>query len=224
MELTGSRKQEGGPLEMNILYIDSVFLLKVQKGKLENLLPFFLPEEKKVSLYRWLNGYAKYNERKKLEKIEWHAEKVKKIQWIIRKNLAAKRGRVPRPELWAGSPDSWKKWLQDEAGEEEPLSIIAATKDLKELERTIKELMPSQECRVTTKISPKDKIDVLILSKDESRFPPHLDKDWREFVKWLKENTRTQRIERGITHNRLGSRMEERLKERQAFLKARYYK
>lgn len=209
---------------MNILYIDSVFLLKVQKVKLENLLPFFLPEEKKVSLYRWLNGYAKYNERKKLEKIEWHAEKVKKIQWIIRKNLAAKQGRVPRPELWAGSPDSWKKWLQDEAGEEEPISIIAATKDLKELERTIKELMPSQECRVTTKISPKDKIDVLILSKDESRFPPHLDKDWREFVKWLKENTRTQRIERGITHNRLGSRMEERLKERQAFLKARYYK
>ena len=209
---------------MNILYIDSVFLLKVQKGKLENLLPFFLPEEKKVSLYRWLNGYAKYNERKKLEKIEWHAEKVKKIQWIIRKNLAAKRGRVARPELWAGSPDSWKKWLQDEAGEEEPISIIAATKNLKELERTIKELIPSNECRITTKISPKDKIDVLILSKDESRFPPHLDKDWREFVKWLKENTRTQRIERGITHNRLGSRMEERLKERQAFLKARYYK
>lgn len=209
---------------MNILYIDSVFLLKVQKGKLENLLPFFLPEEKKVSLYRWLNGYAKYNERKKLEKIEWHAEKVKKIQWIIRKNLAAKRGRVARPELWAGSPDSWKKWLQDEAGEEEPLSIIAATKDPEELERTIKELIPSNECRITTKISPKDIIDVLILSKDESRFPPHLDKDWREFVKWLKENTRTQRIERGITHNRLGSRMEERLKERQAFLKARYYK
>lgn len=209
---------------MNILYIDSVFLLKVQKGKLENLLPFFLPEEKKVSLYRWLNGYAKYNERKKLEKIEWHAEKVKKIQWIIRKNLAAKRGRAPRPELWAGSPDSWKKWLLDEAREEEPLSIIAATKDLKELERTIKELIPSNECRITTRISPKDKIDVLILSKDESRFPPHLDKDWREFVKWLKENTRTQRIERGITHNRLGSRMEERLKERQAFLKARYYK
>lgn len=209
---------------MNILYIDSVFLLKVQKGKLENLLPFFLPEEKKVSLYRWLTGYAKYNERKKLEKIEWHAEKVKKIQWIIRKNLAAKRGRVARPELWAGSPDSWKKWLQDEAGEEEPLSIIAATKDPEELERTIKELIPSNECRITTRISPKDKIDVLILSKDESRFPPHLDKDWREFVKWLKENTRTQRIERGITHNRLGSRMEERLKERQAFLKARYYK
>ena len=209
---------------MNILYIDSVFLLKVQKGKLENLLPFFLPEEKKVSLYRWLNGYAKYNERKKLEKIEWHAEKVKKIQWIIRKNLAAKRGRAPRPELWAGSPDSWKKWLLDEAREEEPLSIIAATKDLKGLERTIKELIPSNECRITTRISPKDKIDVLILSKDESRFPPHLDKDWREFVKWLKENTRTQRIERGITHNRLGSRMEERLKERQAFLKARYYK
>lgn len=209
---------------MNILYIDSVFLLKVQKGKLENLLPFFLPEEKKVSLYRWLNGYAKYNERKKLEKIEWHAEKVKKIQWIIRKNLAAKRGRVARPELWAGSPDSWKKWLQDEAGEEEPISIIAATKDPEELERTIKELIPSNECRITTKISPKDIIDVLILSKDESRFPPHLDKDWREFVKWLKENTRTQRIERGITHNRLGSRMEERLKERQAFLKARYYK
>lgn len=209
---------------MNILYIDSVFLLKVQKGKLENLLPFFLPEEKKISLYRWLNGYAKYNERKKLEKIEWHAEKVKKIQWIIRKNLAAKRGRAPRPELWAGSPDSWKKWLLDEAREEEPLSIIAATKDLKELERTIKELIPSNECRITTRISPKDKIDVLILSKDESRFPPHLDKDWREFVKWLKENTRTQRIERGITHNRLGSRMEERLKERQAFLKARYYK
>lgn len=209
---------------MNILYIDSVFLLKVQKGKLENLLPFFLPEEKKVSLYRWLNGYAKYNERKKLEKIKWHAEKVKKIQWIIRKNLAAKRGRAPRPELWAGSPDSWKKWLLDEAREEEPLSIIAATKDLKELERTIKELIPSNECRITTRISPKDKIDVLILSKDESRFPPHLDKDWREFVKWLKENTRTQRIERGITHNRLGSRMEERLKERQAFLKARYYK
>lgn len=209
---------------MNILYIDSEFLLKVQKGNLENLLPFFLPEEKKVSLYRWLNGYAKYNERKKLEKIEWHAEKVKKIQWIIRKNLAAKRGRDPRPELWAGSPDSWKKWLLDEAREEEPLSIIAATKDLKELERTIKELIPSNECRITTKISPKDIIDVLILSKDESRFPPHLDKDWREFVKWLKENTRTQRIERGITHNRLGSRMEERLKERQAFLKARYYK
>lgn len=209
---------------MNILYIDSEFLLKVQKGNLENLLPFFLPEEKKVSLYRWLNGYAKYNERKKLEKIEWHAEKVKKIQWIIRKNLAAKRGRAPRPELWAGSPDSWKKWLLDEAREEEPLSIIAATKDLKELERTIKELIPSNECRITTKISPKDIIDVLILSKDESRFPPHLDKDWREFVKWLKENTRTQRIERGITHNRLGSRMEERLKERQAFLKARYYK
>ena len=209
---------------MNILYIDSVFLLKVQKGKLENLLPFFLPEEKKVSLYRWLNGYAKYNERKKLERIEWHAEKVKKIQWIIRKNLAAKRGRVPRPELWAGSPDSWKKWLQDEAGEEEPLSIIAATKDPEELERTIKELIPSNECRITTKISPKDIIDVLILSKDESRFPPHLDKDWREFVKWLKENTRTQRIERGITHNRLGSRMEERMKERQAFLKTRYYK
>lgn len=209
---------------MNILYIDSEFLLKVQKGKLENLLPFFLPEEKKVSLYRWLNGYAKYNERKKLEKIEWHAEKVKKIQWIIRKNLAAKRGRVPRPELWAGSPDSWKKWLQSEMGEKEPLSIIAATKDLKELERTIKELIPSNECRITTRISPKDKIDVLILSKDESRFPPHLDKDWREFVKWLKENTRTQRIERGITHDRLGSRMEERLKERQAFLKARYYK
>lgn len=209
---------------MNILYIDSEFLLKVQKGKLENLLPFFLPEEKKVSLYRWLNGYAKYNERKKLEKIEWHAEKVKKIQWIIRKNLAAKRGRAPRPELWAGSPDSWKKWLLDEAREEEPLSIIAATKDLKELERSIKELIPSNECRITTRISPKDKIDVLILSKDESRFPPHLDKDWREFVKWLKENTRTQRIERGITHNRLGSRMEERLKERQAFLKARYYK
>ena len=201
-----------------------MFLLKVQKGKLENLLPFFLPEEKKVSLYRWLNGYAKYNERKKLEKIEWHAEKVKKIQWIIRKNLAAKRGRVARPELWAGSPDSWKKWLQDEAGEEEPISIIAATKDPEELERTIKELIPSNECRITTKISPKDIIDVLILSKDESRFPPHLDKDWREFVKWLKENTRTQRIERGITHNRLGSRMEERLKERQAFLKARYYK
>ena len=170
---------------MNILYIDSEFLLKVQKGKLENLLPFFLPEEKKVSLYRWLNCYAKYNERKKLEKIEWHAEKVKKIQWIIRKNLAAKRGKVPRPELWAGSPDSWKKWLRSEAGEKEPL---------------------------------------LILSKDESRFPPHLDKDWREFVKWLKENTRTQRIERGITHDRLGSRMEERLKERQAFLKARYYR
>lgn len=209
---------------MNILYIDSVFLLKVQKGKLENLLPFFLPEEKKVSLYRWLTGYAKYNERKKLEKIEWHAEKVKKIQWIIRKNLAAKRGRVARPELWAGSPDSWKKWLQDEAGKEEPISIIAATKDPKELERTIKELIPSNECRITTRISPKDKIDVLILSKDESRFPPHLDKDWREFVKWLKENTRTQRIKRGITHNRLGSRMEERLKERQAFLKARYYK
>lgn len=209
---------------MNIIYIDSVFLLKVQKGKLENLLPFFLPEEKKVSLYRWLNGYAKYNERKKLEKIEWHAEKVKKIQWIIRKNLAAKRGRVARPELWAGSPDSWKKWLQDEAGEEEPISIIAATKNPEELERTIKELIPSNECRITTRISPKDKIDVLILSKDESRFPPHLDKDWREFVKWLKENTRTQRIERGITHNRLGSRMEERLKERQAFLKARYYK
>lgn len=209
---------------MNILYIDSVFLLKVQKGKLENLLPFFLPEEKKVSLYRWLTGYAKYNERKKLEKIEWHAEKAKKIQWIIRKNLAAKRGRVARPELWAGSPDSWKKWLQDEAGEEEPISIIAATKDPEELERTIKELIPSNECRITTKISPKDIIDVLILSKDESRFPPHLDKDWREFVKWLKENTRTQRIERGITHNRLGSRMEERLKERQAFLKARYYK
>ena len=209
---------------MNILYIDSVFLLKVQKGKLENLLPFFLPEEKKVSLYRWLNGYAKYNERKKLEKIEWHAEKVKKIQWIIRKNLAAKRGRVARPELWAGSPDSWKKWLQDEAGEEEPLSIIAATKDPEELERTIKELIPSNECRITTRISPKDKIDVLILSKDESRFPPHLDKDWREFVKWLKENTRTQRIERGITHDRLGRRMEERLKKRQAFLKARYYK
>ena len=209
---------------MNILYIDSEFLLKVQKGKLENLLPFFLPEEKKISLYRWLNGYAKYNERKKLEKIEWHAEKVKKIQWIIRKNLAAKRGRVARPELWAGSPDSWKKWLLDEMGEKEPLSIIAATKDLKELERTIKELIPSNECRITTRISPKDKIDVLILSKDESRFPPHLDKDWREFVKWLKENTRTQRIERGITHNRLGSRMEERLKERQAFLKARYYK
>lgn len=209
---------------MNIIYIDSVFLLKVQKGKLENLLPFFLPEEKKVSLYRWLNGYAKYNERKKLEKIEWHAEKVKKIQWIIRKNLAAKRGRVARPELWAGSPDSWKKWLQDEAGEEEPISIIAATKNPEELERTIKELIPSNECRITTRISPKDIIDVLILSKDESRFPPHLDKDWREFVKWLKENTRTQRIERGITHNRLGSRMEERLKERQAFLKARYYK
>ena len=209
---------------MNILYIDSVFLLKVQKGKLENLLPFFLPEEKKVSLYRWLNGYAKYNERKKLEKIEWHAEKVKKIQWIIRKNLAAKRGRVARPELWAGSPDSWKKWLQDEAGEEEPISIIAATKDPEELERTIKELIPSNECRITTKISPKDKIDVLILSKDESRFPPHLDKNWREFVKWLKENTRTQRIERGITHDRLGRRMEERLKKRQAFLKARYYK
>lgn len=209
---------------MNVLYIDSVFLLKVQKGKLENLLPFFLPEEKKVSLYRWLTGYAKYNERKKLERIEWHAEKVKKIQWIIRKNLSAKRGRVARPELWAGSPDSWKKWLLDEAREEEPLSIIAATKDLKELERTIKELIPSNECRITTRISPKDKIDVLILSKDESRFPPHLDKDWREFVKWLKENTRTQRIERGITHNRLGSRMEERLKERQAFLKARYYK
>lgn len=209
---------------MNILYIDSEFLLKVQKGNLENLLPFFLPEEKKVSLYRWLNGYAKYNERKKLEKIEWHAEKVKKIQWIIRKNLAAKRGRVARPELWAGSPDSWKKWLQDEAGEEEPISIIAATKNPEELERTIKELIPSNECRITTRISPKDIIDVLILSKDESRFPPHLDKDWREFVKWLKENTRTQRIERGITHNRLGSRMEERLKERQAFLKARYYK
>ena len=209
---------------MNILYIDSEFLLKVQKGKLENLLPFFLPEEKKVSLYRWLNGYAKYNERKKLEKIEWHAEKVKKIQWIIRKNLAAKRGRVPRPELWAGSPDSWKKWLRSETGEKELLSIIAATKDPEELERTIKELIPSNECRITTRISPKDKIDVLILSKDESRFPPHLDKDWREFVKWLKENTRTQRIERGITHNRLGSRMEERLKERQAFLKARYYK
>lgn len=209
---------------MNILYIDSVFLLKVQKGKLENLLPFFLPEEKKVSLYRWLTGYAKYNERKKLERIEWHAEKVKKIQWIIRKNLAAKRGRVARPELWAGSPDHWKKWLLDEAGEEEPISIIAATKNPEELERTIKELIPSNECRITTKISPKDKIDVLILSKDESRFPPHLDKDWREFVKWLKENTRTQHIERGITHNRLGSRMEERLKERQAFLKARYYK
>lgn len=209
---------------MNILYIDSEFLLKVQKGNLENLLPFFLPEEKKVSLYRWLNGYAKYNERKKLEKIEWHAPKVKKIQWIIRKNLAAKRGRVARPELWAGSPDSWKKRLQDEAGKEEPISIIAATKDPEELERTIKELIPSNECRITTKISPKDIIDVLILSKDESRFPPHLDKDWREFVKWLKENTRTQRIERGITHNRLGSRMEERLKERQAFLKARYYK
>lgn len=209
---------------MNVLYIDSVFLLKVQKGKLENLLPFFLPEEKKVSLYRWLTGYAKYNERKKLERIEWHAEKVKKIQWIIRKNLSAKRGRVARPELWAGSPDSWKKWLLDEAREEEPLSIIAATKNPEELERTIKELIPSNECRITTRISPKDKIDVLILSKDESRFPPHLDKDWREFVKWLKENTRTQRIERGITHNRLGSRMEERLKERQAFLKARYYK
>lgn len=209
---------------MNILYIDSEFLLKVQKGKLENLLPFFLPEEKKISLYRWLNGYAKYNERKKLEKIEWHAEKIKKIQWIIRKNLAAKRGKVPRPELWAGSPDSWKKWLRSEAGKEEPISIIAATKDPKELERTIKELIPSNECRVTTKISPKDIIDILILSKDESRFPPHLDKDWREFVKWLKENTRTQRIERGITHDRLGSRMEERLKERQAFLKARYYK
>lgn len=209
---------------MNILYIDSEFLLKVQKRNLENLLPFFLPEEKKVSLYRWLNGYAKYNERKKLERIEWHAEKVKKIQWIIRKNLAAKRGRVARPELWAGSPDHWKKWLLDEAGEEEPLSIIAATKNPEELERTIKELIPSNECRITTRISPKDKIDVLILSKDESRFPPHLDKDWREFVKWLKENTRTQRIERGITHNRLGSRMEERLKERQAFLKARYYK
>lgn len=209
---------------MNILYIDSEFLLKVQKGKLENLLPFFLPEEKKVSLYRWLNGYAKYNERKKLEKIEWHAEKVKKIQWIIRKNLAAKRRRVARPELWAGSPDSWKKWLLDEMGEKEPLSIIAATKDLKELERTIKELIPSNECRITTEISPKDIIDVLILSKDESRFPPHLDKNWREFVKWLKENTRTQRIERGITHDRLGRRMEERLKKRQAFLKARYYK
>lgn len=209
---------------MNILYIDSEFLLKVQKGNLENLLPFFLPEEKKVSLYRWLTGYAKYNERKKLEKIEWHAEKVKKIQWIIRKNLAAKRGRVARPELWAGSPDSWKKWLQDEAGEEEPISIIAATKNPEELERTIKELIPSNECRITTRISPKDIIDILILSKDESRFPPHLDKDWREFVKWLKENTRTQRIERGITHDRLGSRMEQRLKERQAFLKARYYK
>ena len=209
---------------MNILYIDSEFLLKVQKGNLENLLPFFLPEEKKISLYRWLNGYAKYNERKKLEKIEWHAEKVKKIQWIIRKNLAAKRGRVARPELWAGSPDSWKKWLRSEMGEKGPLLIIAATKDPKELEKTCKEWMPSQECRVTTKISPKDIIDVLILSKDESRFPPHLDKDWREFVKWLKENTRTQRIERGITHDRLGSRMEQRLKERQAFLKARYYK
>lgn len=209
---------------MNILYIDSEFLLKVQKGKLENLLPFFLPEEKKVSLYRWLNGYAKYNERKKLEKIEWHAQKVKKIQWIIRKNLAAKRGKVPRPELWAGSPDSWEKWLRSEMGEKGPLLIIAATKDPKELEKTFKEWMPSQECRVTTKISPKDIIDILILSKDESRFPPHLDKDWREFVKWLKENTRTQRIERGITHDRLGSRMEERLKERQAFLKARYYK
>lgn len=209
---------------MNILYIDSMFLLKVQKGELENLLPFFLPEEKKVSLYRWLNSYAKYNERKKLEKIEWHAEKVKKIQWIIKKNLAAKRGKVPRPELWAGSPDHWKKWLAYEAGEEEPLTIIAATKDPKELEKAFKELMPSQECRVTTKISPKDIIDVLILSKDESRFPPHLDKDWREFVKWLKENTRSQRIERGITHTRLSSRREAILKERQAFLKARYYK
>lgn len=209
---------------MNILYIDSEFLLKVQKGNLENLLPFFLPEEKKVSLYRWLNGYAKYNERKKLEKIEWHAPKVKKIQWIIRKNLAAKRGKVPRPELWAGSPGSWEKWLRSEMGEKEPLSIIAATKNPEELERTIKELIPSNECRITTRISPKDIIDILILSKDESRFPPHLDKDWREFVKWLKENTRTQRIERGITHDRLGSRMEQRLKERQAFLKARYYK
>lgn len=209
---------------MNILYIDSMFLLKVQKGELENLLPFFLPEEKKVSLYRWLNSYAKYNERKKLEQIEWHAQKVKKIQWIIRKNLAAKRGKVPRPELWAGSPDHWEKWLSYEAGEEEPLTIIAATKDPKELEKVFKELMPSQECRVTTKISPKDIIDVLILSKDESRFPPHLDKDWREFVKWLKENTRSQRIERGITHTRLSSRREAVLKERQAFLKARYYK
>ena len=123
---------------MNILYIDSEFLLKVQKGNLENLLPFFLPEEKKVSLYRWLNGYAKYNERKKLEKIEWHAQKVKKIQWIIRKNLAAKRGRVPRPELWAGSPDSWKKWLRSEAGEKGPLLIIAATKDPKELGKNAK--------------------------------------------------------------------------------------
>lgn len=209
---------------MNILYIDSMFLLKVQKGELENLLPFFLPEEKKVSLYRWLNSYAKYNERKKLEQIEWHAEKVKKIQWIIRKNQAAKRGKVPRPELWAGSPDHWKKWLAYETGEEESLTIIAATKDPKELEKAFKELMPSQECRVTTKISPKDIIDVLILSKDESRFPPHLDKDWREFVKWLKENTRSQRIERGITHTRLSSRREAILKERQAFLKARYYK
>lgn len=209
---------------MNILYIDSEFLLKVQKGKLENLLPFFLPEEKKVSLYRWLNGYAKYNERKKLERIEWHAEKVKKIQWIIRKNLAAKRGRVPRPELWAGSPDSWEKWLACEAGEEEPLTIIAAANNLEELEKALKERMPSNECRIATKISPKDKIDVLILSKDESRFPPHLDQDWREFVKWLKENTRTQRIERGITHTRLNSRREAILKERQAFLKARYYK
>lgn len=209
---------------MNILYIDSEFLLKVQKGKLENLLPFFLPEEKKVSLYRWLNSYAKYNERKKLERIEWHAQKVKKIQWIIRKNLAAKRGKVPRPELWAGSPDHWKKWLAYETGEEESLTIIAATKDPKELEKEFKELMPSQECRVTTKISPKDIIDVLILSKDESRFPPHLDKDWKEFVKWLKENTRSQRIERGITHTRLSSRREAILKERQAFLKARYYK
>lgn len=209
---------------MNILYIDSMFLLKVQKGELENLLPFFLPEEKKVSLYRWLNTYAKYNERKKLEQIEWHAEKVKKIQWIIRKNLAAKRGKVPRPELWAGSPDHWKKWLAYETGEEESLTIIAATKDPKELEKAFKELIPSQECRVTTKISPKDIIDVLILSKDESRFPPHLDKDWREFVKWLKENTRSQRIERGITHTRLSSRREAILKERQAFLKARYYK
>lgn len=209
---------------MNILYIDSEFLLKVQKGELENLLPFFLPEEKKVSLYRWLNSYAKYNERKKLEQIEWHAEKVKKIQWIIRKNLAAKRGKVPRPELWAGSPDHWKKWLAYETGEEESLTIIAATKDPKELEKAFKELMPSQECRVMTKISPKDIINVLILSKDESRFPPHLDKDWREFVKWLKENTRSQRIERGITHTRLTSRREAILKERQAFLKARYYK
>ena len=209
---------------MNILYIDSEFLLKAQKGELEKLLPFFLPEEKKVSLYRWLNGYAKYNERKKLEKIEWHAQKVKKIQWIIRKNLAAKRGEIPRPELWAGSPDSWKKWLAYEAGEEEPLTIIAATKNPEELGKALKALMPSNECRITTRISHKDKIDVLILSKDESRFPPHLDKDWREFVKWLKENTRTQRIERGITHNRLSNRREERMKERQAFLKARYYK
>lgn len=209
---------------MNILYIDSEFLLKVQKGNLENLLPFFLPEEKKVSLYRWLNSYARYNERKKLEQIEWHAQKVKKIQWIIKKNLAAKRGRVARPELWVGRPDSWTKWLSCEAGEDEHITIIAAVKNSEELKNALKEVLPSNECRITTRISPKDKIDVLILSKDESRFPPHLDKDWREFVKWLKENTRTQRIERGITHDRLGSRMEEKLKERQAFLKARYYK